>query len=32
MSKGNEMNVFKYTRIVPEIGWRAKESYTFKDG
>ena len=31
-SKGNEMNVFQYTRIVPEIGWKAKESYTFKDG
>ena len=31
-SKGNEMNVLKYTRIVPEIGWKAKESYTFKDG
>jgi len=30
--KGNEMNVFQYTRIVPEIGWRAKESYIFKDG
>jgi len=30
--KGNEMNVFQYTRIVPEIGWEAKESYTFKDG
>ena len=29
-SKGNEMNVFEYTRIVPEIGWKAKESYTFK--
>ena len=26
------MNVFQYTRIVPEIGWKAKESYTFKDG
>ncbi|MDB4242808.1 YjbF family lipoprotein [Gammaproteobacteria bacterium] len=31
-SKGNEMNVFQYTRIVPEIGWKAEESYTFKDG
>ena len=31
-SKGNEMSVFQYTRIVPEIGWKAKESYTFKDG
>ncbi|MDB9907196.1 YjbF family lipoprotein [Gammaproteobacteria bacterium] len=31
-SKGNEMNVFQYTRTVPEIGWKAKESYTFKDG
>ena len=31
-SNGNEMNVFQYTRIVPEIGWMAKESYTFKDG
>ena len=31
-SNGNEMNVFQYTRIVPEIGWKAKESYTFKDG
>ena len=31
-SKGNEMNVFQYTRSVPEIGWKAKESYTFKDG
>ena len=31
-SKGNEMNVFEYTRIVPEIGWKAKESYTLKDG
>jgi hypothetical protein len=31
-SQGNEMNVFQYTRIVPEIGWKAKESYTFKDG
>ena len=31
-SKENEMNVFQYTRIVPEIGWKAKESYTFKDG
>jgi len=31
-SKGNEMSVFQYTRIVPEIGWRAKESYKFKDG
>jgi len=30
--QGNEMNVFQYTRIVPEIGWKAKESYTFKDG
>ena len=30
--KGNEMNVFQYTRIVPEIGWKAKETYTFKDG
>ena len=30
--KGNEMNVFQYTRIVPEIGWRAEESYIFKDG
>ena len=26
------MSVFQYTRIVPEIGWKAKESYTFKDG
>ena len=31
-SKGNEMNVFEYTRIVPEIGWKAKDSYTLKDG
>ena len=31
-SEGNEMNVFQYTRIVPEIGWKAKESYIFKDG
>ena len=31
-NQGNEMNVFQYTRIVPEIGWKAKESYTFKDG
>ena len=31
-SQGNEMNVLQYTRIVPEIGWKAKESYTFKDG
>lgn len=31
-SKGNEMNVLKYTRIVPQIGWKAKESYIFKDG
>ena len=31
-SNGNEMNVFQYTRTVPEIGWKAKESYTFKDG
>ena len=31
-SQGNEMNVFQYTRIVPEIGWKAKESYTFKNG
>jgi hypothetical protein len=31
-SKGNEMNVFQYTRIVPQIGWKAKESYIFKDG
>jgi hypothetical protein len=31
-SKGNEMNVLQYTRTVPEIGWKAKESYTFKDG
>ena len=31
-SQGNEMNVFQYTRIVPEIGWKAKDSYTFKDG
>jgi len=31
-SKGNEMNVIQYTRIVPEIGWKTKESYTFKDG
>ena len=31
-SNGNEMNMFQYTRIVPEIGWKAKESYTFKDG
>ncbi|MDB2510818.1 YjbF family lipoprotein [Gammaproteobacteria bacterium] len=30
--QGNEITVFKYTRSVPEIGWRAKESYTFKDG
>jgi hypothetical protein len=26
------MNVLKYTRIVPEIGWKAKESYIFKNG
>ena len=26
------MSVFQYTRTVPEIGWQAKESYTFKDG
>ncbi len=31
-SKGNEMKLYQYTRIVPEIGWKAKESYTFKDG
>lgn len=31
-SQGNEMNVFQYSRVVPEIGWKAKESYTFKDG
>jgi len=31
-NNGNEMNVFLYTRVVPEIGWKAKESYTFKDG
>ena len=31
-SKGNEMKFYQYTRIVPEIGWKAKESYTFKDG
>ena len=31
-SKGNEMNVLKYTRTVPEIGWKAKESYIFKNG
>ncbi|MDA9130831.1 YjbF family lipoprotein [Gammaproteobacteria bacterium] len=31
-NKGNEMNVIQYTRTVPEIGWKAKESYTFKDG
>ena len=31
-SKGNEMNVFQYTRSVPEIGWKAKEIYTFKNG
>jgi len=31
-SKGNEMNVIQYTRIVPEIGWKTKESYIFKDG
>ena len=31
-SKGNEMNVYEYTRIVPEIGWNSKESYIFKDG
>ena len=31
-SNGNEMKVFQYTRIIPEIGWKAKESYTFKDG
>jgi len=31
-NKGNKINVFQYTRIVPEIGWKAKESYTFKDG
>ena len=31
-NQGNEMNVFQYTRIVPEIGWKAKESYIFKDG
>ena len=31
-SNGNEINELKYTRIVPEIGWKAKESYTFKDG
>ena len=30
--KGNEMKVFQYTRTVPEIGWKAKESYIFKDG
>jgi hypothetical protein len=31
-SEGNEMKVFKYTRISPGIGWKAKGSYTFKDG
>ena len=31
-NKGNKINVFQYTRIVPEIGWKAEESYTFKDG
>jgi len=31
-SKGNEMNVYEYTRIVPEIGWKSKDSYIFKDG
>lgn len=31
-SEGSELNVLKYTRIVPEIGWKAKESYIFKDG
>jgi len=31
-SEGSKLNVLKYTRIVPEIGWKAKESYIFKDG
>ena len=31
-NKGSEMSIFKYTRIVPEIGWKAEESYIFKDG
>ncbi|MDB2356834.1 YjbF family lipoprotein [Gammaproteobacteria bacterium] len=31
-NNGNEINVFQYTRSVPEIGWKAKESYKFKDG
>lgn len=30
--KGDEINVFQYTRIIPEIGWKAKDSYTFIDG
>jgi hypothetical protein len=29
---GNEMTIFKYTRSVPEIGWKAKDTYTFKNG
>jgi hypothetical protein len=31
-NEGKEMTVFKYTRIVPEIGWKAKDSYIYKDG
>ncbi len=31
-NKGSEMSIFQYTRIVPEIGWKAEESYIFKDG
>jgi len=31
-SSGSEVTVLKYTRLVPEIGWKAKDSYTFKDG
>ncbi|MDA8613470.1 YjbF family lipoprotein [Gammaproteobacteria bacterium] len=28
----NEIHILEYTRNVPEIGWKAKESYIFKDG
>jgi len=31
-NKGNKIDVFQYTRIVPEIGWKAQDSYTFEDG
>ena len=31
-SKGSEMTVLTYTRIVPELGWKANERYLFKNG